>query len=146
MSFQFLLGLIRQILLIPPFMMWRNWIAGSKSLTRVTLLAWEIVAYPAQDQMPELSKTCSNLIFAFCTNFLAYCTNFLNRGQQTTARVPILPTTCCCPPNKNSFYIVKCLWEEKEKWCFCDTWQLYKIQIAVSINTVLWKHSHSYAL
>ena len=44
--------------------------------------------------MPELSKTCSNLIFAFSTNFLAYCTNFLNRGQQTTALVPILPTTC----------------------------------------------------
>ena len=94
MSFQFFLGLIRQILLIPPFKMWRNWIAGSKSLTRVTLLAWEIVAHPAQDQMPELSKTCSNLIFAFSTNFLAYCTNFLNRGQQTTALVPILPTTC----------------------------------------------------
>lgn len=48
----------------------------------------------------------------------------------------------CGPQTNNGFYIFKWLKKMKTK-IFCNTWIWHEIPILVSINKVLWQHSHT---
>lgn len=50
----------------------------------------------------------------------------------------------CSPQAENAFYLCKRL--KKKSPIFYDTWKLYEIHISVSINKVLWEHSHAHLL
>lgn len=70
----------------------------------------------------------------------------LDQGQQTTAQEPNPAHTYFCAAHKLRMLFTFVKGWKKKSPIFYDTWKLYEIHISVSINKVLWEHSHAHSL